>query len=158
MPFADCASGYQSRRLCARCVHGCATSGVAASSCSTISWTAHTLPVPISASAAPCCDPVCSLAPAVCPCRYGAVKGVALLSYYMARHMLVGAVAGPRYTFTIMKHQARHGLTELVELMKQGKLKVTIAQVLPLAEAAKAHEVSEEGHVRGKLVLQVTKE
>jgi hypothetical protein len=47
---------------------------------------------------------------------------------------------------------------QLVELMKTGKLKVTIDQVLPLAEAAKAHEVSEAGHVRGKLVLQVAKE
>jgi NADPH:quinone reductase-like Zn-dependent oxidoreductase len=47
---------------------------------------------------------------------------------------------------------------QLVELMKAGKLKVTIDQVLPLAEAAKAHEVSEAGHVRGKLVLQVAKE
>lgn len=47
---------------------------------------------------------------------------------------------------------------QLVELMKAGKLKVTIDQVLPLADAAKAHEVSEAGHVRGKLVLQVAKE
>eukprot|EP00882_Tetradesmus_deserticola_P026978 GHRQ01029803.1.p3 GENE.GHRQ01029803.1~~GHRQ01029803.1.p3 ORF type:complete len:111 (+),score=54.92 GHRQ01029803.1:571-903(+) len=90
--------------------------------------------------------------------QYGAVKGPALLTYYLARHMLAGAITGPRYTFTVMKHQARHGLTELAELMKSGKLKVTIDRVLPLAEAAKAHEVSEVGHVRGKLVLQVATE
>jgi NADPH:quinone reductase-like Zn-dependent oxidoreductase len=47
---------------------------------------------------------------------------------------------------------------QLVELMKSGKLKVTIHQVLPLAEAAQAHQISEEGHVRGKLVLQVASE
>lgn len=47
---------------------------------------------------------------------------------------------------------------QLAELMKAGKLKVTIHEVLPLAEAAKAHEISETGRVRGKLVLQVAKE
>ncbi|WIA13205.1 hypothetical protein OEZ85_006797 [Tetradesmus obliquus] len=90
--------------------------------------------------------------------QYGPVKGPALLTYYTARGMLLGAISGPRYTFTIMKHQARHGLAELAELMKAGKLKVTIHEVLPLAEAAKAHEISETGRVRGKLVLQVAKE
>jgi NADPH:quinone reductase-like Zn-dependent oxidoreductase len=47
---------------------------------------------------------------------------------------------------------------QLAELMASGKLKVTIHQVLPLVEAAQAHQISEEGHVRGKLVLQVAKE
>lgn len=44
---------------------------------------------------------------------------------------------------------------QLAELMKEGKLKVTIEKVFPLAEADKAHELSEAGHVRGKIVLQV---
>jgi hypothetical protein len=46
-------------------------------------------------------------------CRYGFVKGPALMTYYMARHMLMAAITGPRYTFTIMKHQARHGLADV---------------------------------------------
>jgi NADPH:quinone reductase-like Zn-dependent oxidoreductase len=33
---------------------------------------------------------------------------------------------------------------------------VEIAEVLPLTEVARAHERSEAGHVRGKLVLAVT--
>lgn len=41
------------------------------------------------------------------------MKGPALLTYYTARGMLLGAISGPRYTFTIMKHQARHGLAEV---------------------------------------------
>jgi len=32
---------------------------------------------------------------------------------------------------------------------------VEIAEVLPLTEVARAHELSEAGHVRGKLVLAV---
>jgi NADPH:quinone reductase-like Zn-dependent oxidoreductase len=44
---------------------------------------------------------------------------------------------------------------QLCKLIEQGKLKPTIDKVFPLAEAAAAHEKAEEGHVRGKLVLQV---
>ena len=46
-------------------------------------------------------------------------------------------------------------LLQLAELMKEGKLKVSIEKVFPLSEADKAHELSESGHVRGKIVLQV---
>ncbi|MFE4381197.1 NADP-dependent oxidoreductase [Streptomyces cyaneofuscatus] len=38
-------------------------------------------------------------------------------------------------------------------LAADGELRVEIAQVFPLADAASAHAVSEGGHVRGKLVL-----
>jgi NADPH:quinone reductase-like Zn-dependent oxidoreductase len=44
---------------------------------------------------------------------------------------------------------------QLCKLIEQGKLKSTIHKVFPLSEAAAAHETGEEGHVRGKLVLQV---
>jgi NADPH:quinone reductase-like Zn-dependent oxidoreductase len=36
-----------------------------------------------------------------------------------------------------------------------GKLRVEIEDVLPLEEAAKAHERVEAGHTRGKIVLRV---
>jgi hypothetical protein len=41
------------------------------------------------------------------------VKGPALLAYYLGKHTLMGAITGPRYTFTVMKHQARHGLADV---------------------------------------------
>ena len=44
---------------------------------------------------------------------------------------------------------------QLCELIVQGKLRPTIDTVFPLSEAAAAHTKAEEGHVRGKLVLQV---
>ena len=34
-------------------------------------------------------------------------------------------------------------------------MKVEIAEVIPFSEARRAHEISESGHVRGKLVLTV---
>ncbi|MFD9704627.1 NADP-dependent oxidoreductase [Lentzea sp. NPDC059081] len=45
-------------------------------------------------------------------------------------------------------------LTEYARLAADGKLTVRVAQSLPLADAAKAHEVSETGHAAGKLVLR----
>jgi NADPH:quinone reductase-like Zn-dependent oxidoreductase len=46
-------------------------------------------------------------------------------------------------------------LEELGELAEAGRLSVELAEVLPLEQAARAHELSESGHVRGKLVLRV---
>lgn len=44
-------------------------------------------------------------------------------------------------------------LGENVRRAEAGELRVEIAQVFPLADAASAHALSEGGHVRGKLVL-----
>jgi NADPH:quinone reductase-like Zn-dependent oxidoreductase len=44
-------------------------------------------------------------------------------------------------------------LAGIGELVDTGRLRVHVAQVLPLEEAAKAHELSETGRVRGKIVL-----
>lgn len=44
---------------------------------------------------------------------------------------------------------------QVSKFIQEGKLRPTIEKVLPLAEAAAAHELLEGGHVRGKLVLQV---
>jgi len=46
-------------------------------------------------------------------------------------------------------------LTELARMVEQGRLKTHLSQVFPfgLKEARKAHELSESGHTRGKMVL-----
>jgi NADPH:quinone reductase-like Zn-dependent oxidoreductase len=46
-------------------------------------------------------------------------------------------------------------LEELAELVDDNRLSVHLDEVLPLEQAARAHERSEAGHVRGKLVLAV---
>jgi NADPH:quinone reductase-like Zn-dependent oxidoreductase len=46
-------------------------------------------------------------------------------------------------------------LAEIAKLIDSGMLKPTIDRVLPLSEARRAHELSESGHVRGKIVLRV---
>jgi len=51
--------------------------------------------------------------------------------------------------------RAIHALAEIGELIESGRFSLPVAQTFPLAEIAEAHRVSEDGHVRGKLVLVV---
>lgn len=46
-------------------------------------------------------------------------------------------------------------LSEIGKLIDAGKVKPLVSQVLPLAEAANAHQQIETGHTRGKIVLKV---
>ncbi|WP_241845378.1 NADP-dependent oxidoreductase [Streptomyces silvensis] len=49
----------------------------------------------------------------------------------------------------------RHGMLEIARLVTEGSLRPEIAATLPLAEAAKAHELGELGRTQGKIVLTV---
>jgi len=49
----------------------------------------------------------------------------------------------------------QHGLRAVADLVERGLLRVEIDTVLPLALAAKAHELSETGRAKGKIVLSV---
>ncbi|MGI5154556.1 zinc-binding dehydrogenase [Microbispora sp. CA-102843] len=40
-------------------------------------------------------------------------------------------------------------------LLEEGSLRVGLDSVFPLAEAARAHERAERGHIQGKIVLRV---
>ncbi len=46
-------------------------------------------------------------------------------------------------------------LTELAKLIDSGKLRPFVETVLPLAEARRAQELSQTGHTRGKIILQL---
>jgi NADPH:quinone reductase-like Zn-dependent oxidoreductase len=46
-------------------------------------------------------------------------------------------------------------LTQIATLIDAENVKPAVSAVLPLAEAARAHELSQTGHVRGKIVLKV---
>jgi NADPH:quinone reductase-like Zn-dependent oxidoreductase len=48
-----------------------------------------------------------------------------------------------------------HALEEITKLVESGKLKVNVEEVMPLAQAARAHERIEQGGRKGKLVLEV---
>ncbi len=49
-------------------------------------------------------------------------------------------------------------LAEITKLAEEGKLKTRVETVLPLSEVKKAHALSEGGHTRGKIVLQLLSE
>ncbi|MFF9861999.1 NADP-dependent oxidoreductase [Streptomyces tendae] len=49
----------------------------------------------------------------------------------------------------------RAGMEEIARLVESGKLRATIAQTFPLAEAARAHTAGETGRTTGKIVLVV---
>jgi NADPH:quinone reductase-like Zn-dependent oxidoreductase len=51
--------------------------------------------------------------------------------------------------------RAYHALPEAAEQWKQGKFSMPVARTFSLEDGPEAHRVSEEGHVRGKLVLLV---
>jgi NADPH:quinone reductase-like Zn-dependent oxidoreductase len=46
-------------------------------------------------------------------------------------------------------------LGEIAKLIDSAKLKPIIDRILPLSEARRAHELSQDGHIRGKIVLRV---
>ena len=48
---------------------------------------------------------------------------------------------------------SRHDLVAVTELVEQGALRATIADVFPLGQAAQAHERGETGRTTGKMVL-----
>jgi NADPH:quinone reductase-like Zn-dependent oxidoreductase len=49
--------------------------------------------------------------------------------------------------------RAAEALGEAASLVEEGRLQLTVAQTFPFSQAAEAHRVSADGHVRGKLVL-----
>jgi NADPH:quinone reductase-like Zn-dependent oxidoreductase len=61
---------------------------------------------------------------------------------------------GVRAELLIMQPNRTH-LERIAGLVAAGDVHVEIAEVLPLSDAARAHELSESGHTRGKIVLTV---
>ncbi len=66
----------------------------------------------------------------------------------------IARARGLRQAFVFTQPNAAQ-LTELAQLTDAGKLKVCVETVLPLFEAKRGQELSEHGHSRGKIVLQV---
>jgi NADPH:quinone reductase-like Zn-dependent oxidoreductase len=61
---------------------------------------------------------------------------------------------GVRTGWTLVEPD-RAGLLAITELVESGRLRVEVAEVLPLADAARAHELGETNRTTGKLVLAV---
>jgi NADPH:quinone reductase-like Zn-dependent oxidoreductase len=55
----------------------------------------------------------------------------------------------------ILVHPDAAQLAQIAALIDAGKVKPAVTTILPLTEAARAHEFSQTGHGRGKIVLHV---
>ena len=55
----------------------------------------------------------------------------------------------------VWTHPNGNELAEVAALIDSGNLKVVLDRILPLSEARRAHELSQSGHARGKIVLRV---
>jgi NADPH:quinone reductase-like Zn-dependent oxidoreductase len=62
------------------------------------------------------------------------------------------AASGARVTGGGADSQPKKALAEAAELLQQSKLVIKI-QTFPFDRAAEAHQISQDGHIRGKLVL-----
>ena len=65
-----------------------------------------------------------------------------------------GAAAGIEVVGMLV-HPDQKQLGQMLMLLRQGEVKVTLAGEFPLAEGALAHQAIEGGHVRGKLLLRM---
>ena len=65
-----------------------------------------------------------------------------------------GAEAGVE-VLGMLVHPDQKQLAQMLLLLRQGEVKITVAGEFPLAEGALAHRTIEGGHVRGKLVLRM---
>jgi NADPH:quinone reductase-like Zn-dependent oxidoreductase len=81
-------------------------------------------------------------------------KGGVLVSVVQPPSQDEAAKFGVRAEF-LSRHPSADQLVEIAALVDAGKLKTTVESVLPLGEARRAHELSQTGHGRGKIVLTV---
>ena len=81
-------------------------------------------------------------------------KGGTLVSIITPPPAEKAALYGVRQAFVFIQPDAAV-LTELARLVDGGKLRPYVESVLPLAEARRAQELSQGGHVRGKIVLKI---
>jgi NADPH:quinone reductase-like Zn-dependent oxidoreductase len=82
------------------------------------------------------------------------IKGGILLSIVRPLSKDLAAKYGVRAEFFAMKPSSPV-LAEIAQLVDAGRIKTVVERVLALSEARQAHELSEKGHVRGKIVLKV---
>jgi NADPH:quinone reductase-like Zn-dependent oxidoreductase len=81
-------------------------------------------------------------------------KGGVLVTILSPPSPEAAQAAGARAAYVFVQPNAAQ-LGELARLVDDQVVRPIVSAVLPLPEARKAHELSQAGHVRGKIVLQV---
>lgn len=81
-------------------------------------------------------------------------KGGVLLSLVQSPSVEKAKAFGVRAAF-VAGHPSGAQLAEIAKLIDSGELKLTIDRILPLSEVRRAHQLSQTGHARDKIVLRV---
>jgi NADPH:quinone reductase-like Zn-dependent oxidoreductase len=82
------------------------------------------------------------------------IKGGILVSIVQPPSAELAAKYGVRAEF-LGSQASSSQLAEIAQLVDSGYVKPVVETVLPLSEARRAHELSEQGHIRGKIVLKI---
>ncbi len=82
-------------------------------------------------------------------------KGGILVSTVAPPAKEIADAHGVRGVFLLSNAKRKDELAFIAELVASGRIKVHIDTILPLSEARKAQEMSQHGHVKGKIVLRV---
>ena len=82
-------------------------------------------------------------------------KGGSLISIVAPPSAEQAAKYGVRASFYVLSRANPANLAEIASLVDSGRVKTVVDTILPLDEARRAHELSAQGHVRGKIVLKV---
>lgn len=72
-----------------------------------------------------------------------------------AQQIKDAAVGSAIEVLGMLVHPDRQQLNQMLTLLRQGEVQVTVAGEYALAEGALAHQAIEQGHVRGKLLLRM---
>lgn len=81
-------------------------------------------------------------------------KGGVLVSVVQTPDTKKATQFGVRSAFVWSQPNGKE-LAEIATLIDSGHLKVVLDRIVPLSEARRAHELSQSGHARGKIVLRV---
>ncbi len=81
-------------------------------------------------------------------------KGGVLVSLVQPPSEEKAKALGVRAAF-VAGHPSGAQLAEIAKIIDAGKLAPVIDRILPLSEVRRAHELSQSGHTRGKIVLRV---
>jgi NADPH:quinone reductase-like Zn-dependent oxidoreductase len=82
-------------------------------------------------------------------------EGGVLVTIANAPPEQLAAARGARAELLVMSASSEQ-LARIAGLVAEGAVHVEIAQTFPLSEASQAHTLSEAGHTRGKIVLEVS--
>ena len=81
-------------------------------------------------------------------------RGGRLVSLVFGVNQDLAHARGVQASGVLVRPEASH-LDAITRLLAEGQLKVEVETVLPLREVARAHDLVEGHHVRGKVVLEI---